>query len=195
MINAEYRSIDKRKISINDSELSARLGRVCSHQDEELFRVYETLMRTIEPRYAVSRVTLNYPEENKIDLGFTTVTSSALAKNLSGCTEAFVFVCTLGGEVDRLIGKLSKTSRAEAFIFDAVASALAEAAADAAEEEIKGERKCRTRFSPGYADLSLACQGALLDFLGAPVYLGVAIGESGLMSPLKTVSAVMGIIG
>lgn len=195
MLSAEYHDIDKRKIAVSDNELSARLGRRCSHTDPELYRVLETLLQTAEPRYAATRVKLSYTESDGIDLGFATVSSSSLLKNLAGASEAFVFVVTLGSEVDRLLTRLSRTSRAEAFIFDAVASALVEAACDVAEEEIKGELVCRPRFSPGYGDFSIEHQGAILSFLGAPTHLGVCICESGLMSPMKTISAVMGIKG
>ena len=195
MITAEYHDIDKRKIAVSDNELSARLGRRCSHTDPELYRVAEALLQIAEPRYAVTRVRSSYPTPDTVDLGFATVFSSALFKNLDGATEVFVFVVTLGIEVDRLLTRLSKTSRAEAFIFDAVASALAEAACDVAEEEIKSGLSCRPRFSPGYADFSLEHQGALLSFLGAPMHLGVCVGDSGIMTPMKTVSAVMGIKG
>ncbi len=193
MISAEYRSVDKRKIEINDNELSARLGRVCSHTDPELFRVYEALLREADPKYAFRRVTLSYPTETGVDLGFCVSESCALIKNLSGCTEAFVAVCTLGIEVDRMIAKLSKTSRAEAFIFDSVASALAEAVTDVMEKEITEGLVTCPRFSPGYADFSIECQPSLLDFLGAPVYLGVTAGDSCFMTPMKTVTAVIGI--
>ena len=193
MISAEYHDIDKRKIAVNDNELSARLGRRCSHTDPELYRVLETLLQIAEPRYAATRVRVSYPDSDAVDLGFGAVSSSTLVKNLDGATEAFVFVVTLGIEVDRLLTRLSKTSRAEAFIFDAVASALAEAACDVAECDIKGALSCRPRFSPGYGDFSLEHQGALLSFLGTPAHLGVCVGESGIMTPMKTISAVMGI--
>ena len=194
MISAEYHDIDKRKIAISDNELSARLGRRCSHTDPELYRVLEALLQIAEPRYAATRVKISHTGA-AIDLGFATVQSASLVKNLADSSEAFIFVVTLGIEVDRLLMRLSKTSRAEAFIFDAVASALAEAACDVAEEEIKGGAVCRPRFSPGYGDFSIDHQGALLDFLGAPAHLGVCVGDGGIMSPMKTVSAVMGIKG
>ena len=194
MTNAEYKEIDKRKIAINDKELSARLGRVCSHKDEDLFRVYETLMRVIDPRYAVARVNLRYTEDGGVDLGFTTLKSTALVKNLNGAASAYLVVCTLGLETDRLISKLMRTSRAEAFIFDAVASALAEAALDGAEEEIACGASLGKRFSPGYADLSLECQKPILDYLGAPIYLGVTLTDASLMLPQKTISAIIGIL-
>lgn len=194
MTLVEYHDVDKRKISVSDSELSARLGRRCTHTDPELSRVVDALIRESEPRYAATRVKLSYGDDGTVDLGFARVGSTALVKNLAGATEAFIFVVTLGATVDRLLARLSLTSRAEAFIFDAVASALTEAVCDVAEAEIKGTLTTRPRFSPGYADFSIEHQPALLDFLGAPLHLGVCAGESCFMTPVKTVTAVMGII-
>ncbi len=193
MINAEYREVDKRKIALSDAELSARLGRIVMHTDPELERVTQTVLQTAEPKYAVTRVKLSYPTDSSVDLGFATVESTALVKNLRGAREAFIFVVTLGASVDRMIARLSATSRAEAFIFDAVASALAEAACDVVDAEIRGSTVCRPRFSPGYADFDISHQPALLDFLGASTYLGVCVSESFLMTPMKTITAVMGI--
>ena len=195
MLKAEYREIDKRKIAINDKELSARLGRVCSHTDPEIYRVCEAVIQSSEPRCAVCKVPVTLSDDGVIDLEFTKLESSALAKNLRGSREAFVVACTLGTEVDRVIGRLSKTSRAEAFIFDAVASSVVEAALDALEAELTDGLRTAPRFSPGYGDFPLCIQGALLDFLGAPVHLGVALNDNGMMSPLKTVTAVIGIKG
>ena len=195
MIKAEYREIDKRKIAINDKELSARLGRVCSHTDPELFRVCEAVLMSSEPRCAVCRVPISVSEDGVIDLTFTKTESASLLKNLSGAHEAFVVACTLGAEVDRVIGRLSKTSRAEAFIFDAVASAVVDAAVDAVEAEITEGYRTSPRFSPGYGDFSITCQSELLDYLGAPIHLGVALNDNGMMSPMKTVTAVIGIKG
>ena len=193
MISAEYRTVDKRMIEIDDRELSARLGRVCSHTDPELFRVYESVMKEAEPRYAVKRIPIAYPGEGAVELGFYKAESVALTKTLEGATEALVVACTLGAGVDRLIAKLSKISRAEAFIYDAMASALAEAVAELMHKELSRELNLTQRFSPGYGDFSLECQSALLDFLGAPHYLGVSVGDTNLMTPMKTITAIIGI--
>ena len=194
MISAEYHDIDKRKIAISDNELSARLGRRCSHTDPELYRVLEALLQIAEPRYAATRVKISHTG-GAIDLGFATVQSASLVKNLADSSESFIFVVTLGIEVDRLLMRLSKTSRAEAFIFDAVASALAEAACDVAEEEIKGDAVCRPRFSPGYGDLSLALEREIFAFLDCPRRIGVSLTEGLLMVPTKSVCAIVGILG
>ncbi len=193
MINVEYRELDKRQLVISDAELSARLGKLCKHTDPDIYRVYEAVMQAAEPRYAATRVKISYPDEGKCHLGFAVASSQGLVKCLGGADSALLLVCTLGHEVDRLVARIGCTSRAEAFIFDAVASALAEAAVELCERELLRDTPHAKRFSPGYGDFSLEHQGALLDYLDTARYLGVAITDGGLMSPLKTVSAVVGI--
>ena len=60
-----------------------------------------------------------------------------------------------------------------------------------AEYEAKG-RYLRPRFSPGYGDFPLECQGMLLDALEAGKRIGIKLTDSLLMMPSKSVSAVMG---
>ena len=192
MLSAQYRSIDKRKITIDDRELSARLGKICSHTDPDLFPIVDTVIREADPKYAVVSCPVTV-SGGEVTLGFGRVKSVALAKCLFGCDEACVFAVTLGIGIDRLVSRISKTSRAEAFIYDAVASALAEAVCDVAEAEILDGRSASMRFSVGYGDFSLDHQAAVLDYLGAPTYLGISLTESGLMAPLKTITAVIGI--
>ena len=192
MLSAQYRNIDKRKITIDDRELSARLGKICSHTDPDLLPIVDTVIRESDPKYAVVSCPITV-SDGEVTLGFGRVKSVALAKCLSGCGEACVFAVTLGISIDRLVSRISKTSRAEAFIYDAVASALAEAVCDVAEAEILDGRGASMRFSVGYGDFSLDHQAAVLDYLGAPTYLGITLTESGLMAPLKTITAVIGI--
>ena len=51
---------------------------------------------------------------------------------------------------------------------------------------------CAPRFSPGYGDFPLECQGMLLEALEAGKRIGIKLTDSLLMMPSKSVSAVMG---
>lgn len=192
MLSAEYREVDKRKITIDDRELSARLGKLCSHKDPDLSYIVDSVIRESDPKYAAISCPVAI-EGGEVLLGFGRVKSNALAKCLSGYSEAYVFAITLGIGIDRLVSKISRISRAEAYIYDAVASALAEAVCDVAQAEIVGNKEAGFRFAVGYGDFSLEHQGSVLDYLGAPTYLGITLTDSGLMIPLKTITAVVGV--
>ena len=114
-------------------------------------------------------------------------------KNLEKSDTVYVFAVTLGLAVDRLIKKKAALSAADGFVYNAVASALAEAACDLAESEITGDVDCRPRFSPGYADFSLSHQRELLAMLDAEHRIGIALTDSLLMIPTKSITAVIGV--
>ena len=65
-----------------------------------------------------------------------------------------------------------------------------EALCDAFCAEFEG---AKMRFSPGYGDLPLDTQRALFALLDCPRKLGLTLNESLLMSPSKSVTAIMGL--
>ncbi len=187
-------ALEARDIPINEYELSKRLNTEKGFRNEDVERNFERLQKEISCRYLYARTFVKRLENGNIDLGFGEFKSETLLKNLKGSKEVFVFVVTLGLGVDRLLNKLSKISVTDYFITDAIASALAEGAANEADARIKKEILCRPRFSPGFGDLSLEIQPRLLKFLNAQKLLGISVGKSYLMAPMKTVTAIMGIV-
>ena len=94
---------------------------------------------------------------------------------------------------------LSLTDPVGQLVLDAAGSALVERAADAAEASVVAAAAdrglfCSSRFSPGYGDLSLATQAPLLATLDAQRALGITLSADYLMSPTKSVTAVVGLL-
>ena len=132
-------------------------------------------------------------EGDTVEFAFCKIESAALAKNLRGCNRAFGFAATLGAGVDRWLLRLSKTDPARASAADALSSAAAEGWCNALNEELRKAGKTRPRFSPGYGGVALFHQKALLNYLDAPRKLGVTLSESYFMTPVKTVTAFVGL--
>lgn len=133
-------------------------------------------------------------DENIIDLGFCTVKSLSLAKNLSGCKKIILFAATVGIGIDRLIMKYGRISPAKGLMMQAIGAERIEALCDAFCEKIKGEGyEIRPRFSAGYGDIPLALQRDIFASLNPQKLIGLTISESLLMSPTKSVTAIMGI--
>jgi len=61
------------------------------------------------------------------------------------------------------------------------------------EKRVKGDILCRPRFSPGFGDFGLEHQKAILDLVNAERLLGITVNKSYMMSPMKSVTAIMGI--
>ncbi len=123
-----------------------------------------------------------------------TDTSKDLRRALDGCGEVILLAATVGLELDRLIAAAEVRSPLRALLISSFGSQQAEAVCDSLEEELRGEGfALRPRFSPGYGDLPLSLQGELLALLDAPRRVGISLREGLLMSPTKSVTALIGI--
>ncbi len=136
-------------------------------------------------------------EGEQIALGPLKLTSRGLARHLEGCKEAYLFAATLGAGVDRLMQTYTRTDLPAAVVLQACAAALLESCCDEAQADI--EKKLgsglmlRPRFSPGYGDLTLGCQPDILRVLDAPKKIGLSCTETNMLTPTKSITAVMGI--
>ncbi len=162
--------------------------------DETVRAEWEALKQRIAAVASFVRTGVTFPEENAVDLGFGPIGSSSLSRCLTGCREAFLLAVTLGSDVDRYLMRLSFSSPARHFIADGLASALTESACDFAEAGITGGLSCRPRFSPGYGDLPLSIQPDVLAATDAGRRLGITLNPAFIMSPSKSVTAIIGIL-
>ncbi len=193
MIAIDYQIISTEELILNEGEVARRLHANRGFKMDEIDLCLAELKAAANAKFSAVRVPVKYISEDTLDCGFGEFKSATLIKNLQGCKEAFIFAVTLGHGVDRLLTQLSLVSPSKHFITDALASAMAEAAADKAEEIIKGNLSCRPRFSPGFGDLSLELQPRILNLLNAQRLLGITTNKTFLMSPGKSVTAIMGI--
>ncbi len=188
-----YRSISAEELTLDLSEIAGRL-KVPRDFDLSLADKYKAeLKAVIDCKASAVKVPVAY-EDDRITVGGMEIYSNSLRIALKESKEAFIFAVTLGAGVDRLLMKYSKTSPSSAFIADAVASAYAEAAADRTQEILETLAKTRVRFSPGYGDLPLELQPKVLETVNAQRLLGVTLTDSLLMKPLKTITAIAGIV-
>ena len=78
-------------------------------------------------------------------------------------------------------------------VTDAIGSAAIEAFCDYINRSLGDTDYLRPRFSPGYGDLSLECQQLLLDRLEAKKLIGLALTDGGMLTPVKSVTAIVGL--
>ncbi len=121
-----------------------------------------------------------------------------IARHLEGAREVVLMACTLGVESERELRKHSSISSVDALLYGAAASALVEAAAEAAECIVArraAERglQAGSRYSPGYGDLTVAVLRAFLDGVDARRRIGLSVTEGNLLVPVKSVTAVVGL--
>lgn len=133
-----------------------------------------------------------------LDLGFAQVRSHALERNLAGCDRIVVFGATLGLGLDRLITRYGHLSPAKALMLQAVGAERIEALCDVFCDRICLEAGSsglfpRPRFSPGYGDFPLELQKDIFRVLDCSRKIGLTLNESLLMSPSKSVTAIIGL--
>ena len=180
-------------IVINQNEIAARLKVKRGYTDNLMEECQKRLANVIQYKCAYIRTNVDLSSENVCDFGFMTVESSHLYRNLSGCREAFVMAVTTGIGVDRLLARLNVTSQAEHFVTDGLSSAAIESFCDYVSDQMKQGLNCAPRFSPGYGDVSIEVQKPLLQRLNAAENLGISLNSACLMTPIKSITAIMGV--
>jgi hypothetical protein len=119
-----------------------------------------------------------------------------LVRHMESPERVCCFVITLGTEFDRWLQQLQQQSMFDAFVADALGAVCIEFAADQLSMEFEKQYgrmdlECSRRLSPGYCDWRLDDgQKAIFQFL-QPEHIGVSCQPTGLMVPLKTISAVI----
>lgn len=120
-----------------------------------------------------------------------------IARHLAGCELCAALACTLGPGVDAAQRAANVSDMAFAAVLDALASALAEQIADAAEEALRARLSAdglflTGRFSPGYGDYPIELQNEWLRVLDAQRAIGLCATPTHLLTPRKSVTAVLG---
>ena len=115
--------------------------------------------------------------------------------HLAGCSEVYLMAATIGAAPERELAKLSRTSAHAALLFDTACSCAVESYCD----DVCGDlqKSCPTlltaRFSCGYGDFPLEAQREICALLRTDARLGLCCDESFLLTPRKSVTAVIGI--
>ena len=125
------------------------------------------------------------------------IRSRDLAKNLSDCTAVYMMAATIGPGPDMLVRRASVGRMSRAVIYQAAGAAMIENWCDLINGRIRREAYkeglyTRPRFSPGYGDLPLEMQRDIARILNMPKEIGVSLTENLLMTPSKSVTALIG---
>lgn len=135
------------------------------------------------------------PEGVRLDCGFL-LPGKDISRHLAGCREAALMAATLSPGVDALLRRTQLSDLGRSVVLESCATAAIEEVCDRGEAVIREKYPGRTltsRFSPGYGDLPVTIQGAFLDLLDAPRQMGLCATETSILTPRKSVTAVLGI--
>ncbi len=187
--------------SINRTEAFRYLG-IKGTPDNATLRLADEcekmLLAEMTPKFGWSYADVSEHSNDSVRLsGYALVlTGNDISMHLDGCCGVVLLAATLGNNVDMLLRKTQTQDMAKAVILDAMASAAIEQVCDKAEKEIakKLENKHFTwRFSPGYGDFPIEVQKDFLSALNAQKVIGLCASASGMLTPTKSVTAVIGV--
>lgn len=131
----------------------------------------------------------------ELDLGFARTDTRDLRQHLEGCSEILLFACTAGAEMDRRIARAKLLSPARGLLMHAIGAQQVEGGCDRLCQrlaEMFPDRQLTDRFSPGYGDLPLALQRDVMEALDCGRTVGITLTDSLLMTPSKSVTAIIG---
>ena len=158
---------------------------------------FQELDQVSDARFVYRIFEISKADENGLTIGNLEIKSRNLAKNLKKCQEAVLFGATLGARVDMLMKKYSVTDMSKTVVLQACAAAELEEYCDEMQKQIAiklGEGLyLRPRFSPGYGDFSILHQRDVLQMLEAQKKIGLTLTEGYMLTPTKSVTAVIGI--
>ena len=155
------------------------------------------LSAAVRPRYVWRAFDLEKTAAGIRLVGTDVVLAGRMASTLlAQCGQAALLACTLGAAFDTRLRALEARDMARAAVLNACGSALVEEGCDTAEKEISARFPAMfltDRFSPGYGDLPLEVQPTLCAALDCGRRLGLQVTKSLLMTPVKSVTAIVGL--
>ena len=189
-------------ISIDPREVARYLSYRGNEPDEAVRELIGSCIEEVNeaavPKTIHERFPLTFTEGTGFQVASMRFDSRSLQRNLAGCREVFLFAATLGIAVDTLIRRTALLDTAKGLVMQAAAAAAIESVCDEENDRLRREIEAeglylRPRFSPGYGDLSLECQRDFIRILKAQKNIGLTLTDSGLMVPIKSVTAIIGI--
>ena len=187
-----YERVSPADIFVDEREIWARLGGIGAVSDDVIAKVLGEISEIATPAFLSGELPVRVNNGKCVYTEELTVPGENFANMIGNSTRVLVLCATLGAGVDRLIHKKSVISAYEGFIYDAIASAMAEGLISLAEVKRTSGREHTRRFSPGYGDMPIEIQVDILALLDANRRLGLTLTESNLMTPTKSVTALVG---
>lgn len=130
-------------------------------------------------------------------IGGASVKSASLSRAMRDADSVIVFAATVGMDTDRMIARYTKISEAMAHMLSSLAVERVESLCDtlckSLSDELCEEYTLTPRFSAGYGDLPIEFQRQIFAMLNPEKYIGLTLNGSLLMSPSKSVSAIIGL--
>lgn len=195
--------LNSQEVAITKKEVYRYLGYGKVYPSDEASTLIDECInefnKFVNYKACYTKLNISVDEQNEIiDFDFMRVKSHSLTLNLRGCESAYIFAATTGAMAERLIMKQNRLSALKGIVTDAVGSAAIEDFCDIlnkmlADLSAEDGKFLRPRFSCGYGDFPLEFQPDILEFLDSSRKIGLNITDNLMMTPVKSVTAIIGI--
>ena len=192
-------------LNIAPSDIYTQMGYGGSVPDDmtviETEKIVDEIKRWLKARYCffISDGHLDEADSILETMGRKLMLGKVIARQLRGSERYAFFVATAGVAFEEYQQKLMAAGdMVKVFIADAVGSVIAEKAADCMEQGLETLLeplgwKHTNRFSPGYCGWDVSGQQQLFKMFPDGKPCGVTLSASSLMTPIKSVSGVIGL--
>ena len=192
------------ELDINRREIARYLGyKSIDDLDETTGGIIEEcikeVLQVMEPKSCYESFPLIWHEDkNSCEFAGLVIISKDLIKNLKDSKEAVMLAVTIGPGFDRLVRRAEVRDMSKAAVLQSVGAEVVEAYCNKVNDEITKQVRerglyTRPRFSPGYGDLPLAMQRDFERVLNMRKNIGISLSEGNIMTPSKSITAVIGI--
>ncbi|MCR4718601.1 MAG: hypothetical protein K5768_03120 [Firmicutes bacterium] len=183
------------KLTVDTAEILRYAG--CRKQDEQMLSLLDSCLKECESIFTYSVCFNEFPivlSGNTLEFPFAKTKSRSICAHLNGFSRAVIFAATVGIELDRLIMKYSRLSPSRALMLQAIGAERIEALCDVFCSDLALQNgEISSRFSPGYGDFPLSFQTEIFKVLDLPRKIGISLNSALLMSPTKSVTAIVGV--
>lgn len=187
--------------SISEPETRRYAGLAkCANFPEDIVRDACTTGLLLSTPYS-SWIRYGYnPSDKKIEApSLTKIKSRDVADHIKTAVYVVMLAVTIGPTLEQEVNKRFAAGQyASGHVLDAAGTTAVEQAADEACKHISAEASrlgltCTSRFSPGYGDWDIKDQPWVLELTGGKE-IGVIVNDSCILSPRKSITAIIGLI-
>lgn len=189
------------EIVLDKSEIRRYAGykqknKIIEELEDKIDYLISEVKKTARVKYTYELFDINILND-RVSFADVVFKSKYLAKNLDTCHKVIILSATLGNEIDMLIRRYSLTDNTSMVFVQAIATEYLEKIIDEIENDIIANSKeqifLKPRFSPGYSDLDISHQKDFISILNTPKKIGLSITNSNMLTPMKSVTAIIGI--
>ena len=179
--------IDRRELL---SYLGYKGQEISKELEEKISQAISLCEKLATPRSVVKKFKVD--KDTKQIVGTTLVLPGEdIWKHIEGCSEIYLLCGTIGFGPEKEIAKNFVKDKTLAIILDAAATSAIESYLDDIEKELDGT--LTSRYSCGYGDLDIKVQKDICAVLDTFRKIGVFVNEAYMLSPQKSVTAIIGV--